>query len=566
MTEEKNKVFAVRCYLFLLLLLPNIYTVIASSDLSYSLPKKIAYFAVVLVCLLLPAFVLKARAYFIFEGIFSLFAAPIEIASIHLNRSTASTTFLSLVYQTDIGEATELLSSLWLIVVAMILMWVSYFYFAIKQDNKWLILGKMRWWVIGSIPMLLLAGGIVFTAYAKRLYNQTTVKGIASIATDIALMKFHKIYPYDFYINTYYILQEKKEIAEHNRALESFRFGISEKTDTVPSICLLVIGETARSMNFSLNGYERQTNPLLEKRSNIVSYAHAYSQANLTQYAVPHILSRIPATNQDSLFKEKSMVEAFAESGGCTYWISNQHAGAYLDRVIQTVDYAYTSTKDMTNVDNYDIILVDKLCEYLSHLKDNRKLIVIHSLGSHWRYDMRYTDDFALWKPAISSNSGYSVIQPDNRNQLLNAYDNSILYTDYFLDSIISVLESTHQPAFMLYLSDHGENLYDDERQLVFHGSYYGTEYEYNIPFIVWYSEQFAALYPEKVESLRINKDKRFNSEVVFHTLLNAAGIEQATDTNKSLVYSTMQDRDTLYALTGGSEVAMFTKEDKSSD
>ena len=548
--------------MFLLLLLPNIYTAFAATDLVYSPLKTVAYVAVVAVCLLLPAFVLKARAYFIVEGVISLFAAPIEIASLYLNKATASTSFLNLVFQTDMGEATELLSSYWVVVVVLLLLWGSYFFLAAKQEREWLFPRTLQWWVIGLLPVMLIAGGAVFAIYAKRFYNKTSAGDIALTAADLALMKFEKIYPYDFYINTCKIVQEQRRIAAYNRALESFSFGIQPRKDSVPAIYVLVIGETARSMNFSLNGYERPTNPLLSKRSNLVSFPHAYSQANLTSFSVPHILSRITAAGHDSIFSEKSLVEAFAEAGTATCWISNQHAGTYVDRILRTADSVYTTTKDATNEGNLDIYLADQLNRYLQTTEHKSRFVVVHSLGSHWRYDLRYTDRFAVWQPSISDNFSQNLIQPQNRQLLLNTYDNSILYTDYFLDSLISVLEHTHLPAFMLYLSDHGENLYDDERQLVLHGTYIGTEYEYNIPFIAWYSDEFAALHPEMAAALQDNRPKRFNSATVFHTMLSAAGITEIADQEKNLLAPTLQEQDTLFALTGEQTLTSFTKEE----
>ena len=92
---------------------------------------------------------------------------------------------------------------------------------------------------------------------------------------------------------------------------------------------------------------------------------------------------------------------------------------------------------------------------------------------------------------------------------MINAYDNAILYTDYFLNELISYVDSLDRPAVMLYMSDHGESFWDDERKLSMHGSYQISEYEYHVPLIIWYSEEYKAKYPHKVSAMQQNKTTR---------------------------------------------------------
>ena len=560
-TNDKNITLLRRTILYLLLLLPNIYALLQVSDLTVSPIKSIIYLIVVLVCLLLPALVLKARAYFIVEGVLSLFCAPIEIASIFLNKETLTQSFLALVYFTDSQEAGELLASLWFLVIPIIVVWVMYFFLASREPREWLLPKLMQRVLLISVPTLLLCGMIVFGILSHRLKKEQTLGQIAEDATDKVTLKFYKIFPYNFYLNSLALFHDERAITRQQEALEHFTFGIDKQQDTVPGVIVLVIGETARSANFSLNGYTRETNPRLMMRHNIISYPHAYSQANLTGFAVPHILSRITIDQRDRLYDEKDVIDAFKEAGFSNAWITNQTAGTYTARHLRTTDYHFTSTKGLSSVDNYDIALLSPLNDALTTLPNQHKVICLHTMGNHWRYDSRYPDEFGIFTPATDNNFNITNITPDAKEQLLNAYDNCIIYTDYFLDSLISCLERLHLPSMMLYLSDHGENLYDDRQQAVLHGSYAGTRYEYNIPFIIWYSDEYESLYPAKTAAMKMHQQTQFNSSTVFHTLLDAADIQQSIDVTKSLCSTSFHPLDTMPALTGNETLIMITRD-----
>ncbi|MBQ9338706.1 MAG: phosphoethanolamine transferase [Paludibacteraceae bacterium] len=548
-----------RTILFLLLLLPNIYAVFCVNDLTISLAKSIIYFVVVLTCLLLPALVLKAKAYFITEGLLTLLCAPIEIASIYINKETCSKPFLAIIYSTDRQEATELLSSMWFLVVAVLIVWAVYFYLAATEKQEWLLPKPLQKSLLILLPILPVCGMGVFSIFSYHFNREQTPAQIAADAADKIMMKFYKIFPYNFYVNSISLLRDERDIDKRIHQLEQFRFGISSRNDTLPEVVVLVIGETARSHNFSLNGYERPTTPLLSKRANIISYDSAYSQANLTAYAVPHILSRIPVIHRDCLYTERDMIDAFKEAGYSDAWITNQSAGTYTARHLHTTDYHYASHKGGSAEGNYDVELLTPLEQYLHTQTTAKKIICLHTMGNHWRYDSRYPIEFSVYQPTIDNKFNITDITPAAKEKLLNAYDNGILYTDFFLDSLINRLEMLQCPVIMLYLSDHGENIYDDEREVVLHGSYIGTRYEYNIPFILWYSEQYFSLHPDKVLQLRAHQHSQFNSAVVFHTLLDACGITEPIDSTMSLCHPAFCPMDTMQALTGDENFIKIT-------
>ncbi len=144
---------------------------------------------------------------------------------------------------------------------------------------------------------------------------------------------------------------------------------------------------------------------------------------------------------------------------------------------------------------------------------------------------------------------------------MVNAYDNTILYTDYFLDSLLTIVDAQDIPAVVIYMSDHGENLYDDERELILHGNYSASKWLFHVPFLVWYSDEYAHFYPEKIAQLKAHSDCRDNSSVLFASMLNAAGLSYINDTTsaaqlrtRSIFSPDYASPDTLYALTAEGE------------
>jgi glucan phosphoethanolaminetransferase (alkaline phosphatase superfamily) len=117
-------------------------------------------------------------------------------------------------------------------------------------------------------------------------------------------------------------------------------------------------------------------------------------------------------------------------------------------------------------------------------------------------------------------NRDKNVLIDEVRNILVNSYDNAIRYTDFFLDSTINMLQKTERPCLLLYIGDHGENLLDDDRHMLLHGTYSGSAYEFHVPMIVWYSDSYARKYPSEIENLQQNKRSKTSSMTLFATML----------------------------------------------
>lgn len=563
--RSRNKLKVI--VLLALLLFPNFYALFAASDLS-SPAKAGVYILVACMGLALPMLFLRRRTYFIVMGVLCLFCAPIEIASLYLNHNPATGTFIGLFYATNLQEIMGVVGAIWPLLVLLVAIWIVYFIIATHMPDDWIISRKVGLWFAGiGLPLLFGGGMFFFSRYARNIYRMQDTKEVLAFAKDLTLMKFYKIFPYNIYLNTYHIFADYRAMNQTQKVLGSFCFGLEAQKDSLPELYILVIGEAARSGNFALNGYCRPTTPCLSKRKNIVCFPNIYSQAGTTEQSVPHMISRIPITYHDRINEEKTLPEAFQEAGFEVAWLTNQSRILHLRRVLEVVDKRYETGKDMSTNNNYDELLLQPLREILANGK-NKQFIVLHTMGSHWRYDRRYTSDFEQFTPTLGNDFRLSMISPSNKQLLLNAYDNTILYTDYFLDSLISILAGQHVPTLMLYMSDHGENLYDDERLLVLHGNYSTSKWLFHVPLIVWYSDEYAALHPEKTNQLCKHIEYKDNSSLIFPSMLDAAGIEYINDTANSAIMRTRSifsqgytPLATLYVMTAEEECIVLNEE-----
>ena len=538
--------------LFVLLLLPIFVALFTAIDLEYSLLKKLAYLIVVCLLLALPATFLKARVYFIVEGVLNFLFFPIDIASLYLNRQSCSTAFLQNIFHTDWHEALELVASMWPFALVVVLLWVLYFVLAARVENKMLLPKKVRRAVYIGLPIACVAGIIAMMIHLKRIHPERSVGSMTLDAVGLVEMKLYKIYPYNLYLETYDIINNTYRQRQFQKEVTNFQFGISTQKGGDETIYVFVIGEASRYDHWSLHGYNRETTPLLAQCANIVSFDSAFSQANLTGYSVPLILTRATADNAELAFQEKSIPEAFQEAGYKVGVITKQIPSMLVERIMQNCDKSYFNAKGIDVEGNYDEEMIPLLGDYI---RDSIQFAVLHSLACHFRYEMRYPAEFARFQPTFGTAFSYSLISEENKELLVNAYDNAILYTDYFLGNLIHYLDSLDCPAVMLFMSDHGESFWDDERKLSLHGSYQISEYEYHVPLVVWYSDEYAAQQPQKVQAMKQNKTTPVSSDVVFYSLLDLAGIEDIVDSTRSICSPALQPQETFWVTTGSGEV-----------
>ncbi|MCS0591140.1 phosphoethanolamine transferase [Massilia norwichensis] len=340
---------------------------------------------------------------------------------------------------------------------------------------------------------------------------------------------FARSWPFGLMARGVDFYKERVYLADLNRRSAHFRFGAhAVQAADAPQVVVMVIGESSRYDRWSLNGYARETNPLLSQEANVVPLQDVITSVSATRLSVPVIVSRKPAT--DSLkdgFSEKSFLTAFKEAGFKTFWLSNQISFGKFDTPVSVfakeadvVDFL--NLGGFTDNSNYDEVLFGPLRHALADPAP-KKLVVLHTLGSHWNYSHRYPKQFDKWQPSLFGVDKPVYTDIRIKEQLNNSYDSSILYTDWFLAQVVGALKETAQPASMLYVADHGQTLYDNSCRLAFHG--HNTQYEFHVSAFAWYSDAYRERHPDKVSQLLRHRKARLATENIFHTLLDLADV-----------------------------------------
>ena len=418
---------------------------------------------------------------------------------------------------TNPDEAMELLDNLIPAVAGVLVLYIPLLVLAAWQWAKHTSLEaafqrRMRRAALRTGGVMLLAAALLYVVFPRGGERQ-------------GRFEYHvenEVYPVNVFYNLALALHESWLSTHYQERVAHFRFGATP-THNVDSteVYVLVVGETARSSNFQLYGYARPTNPQLSRESRLMVFRNVRSQSNTTHKSVPMLLTAATADDHSRLYHEKGILAAFGEAGFHTAFFSNQLRNhSYIDFLGEEANDACFIREKQPSSRPDDEQLLPYVAQELD--QHHRKLfIVLHMYGSHFNYRDRYSRANARFLPDEPTEA-----KAENRPQLLNAYDNTILHTDRILARLIGMLRARHCISAVLYTSDHGENIFDDSRHLFLHASPRPSEYDTDVPLLVWTSEQFGRQYPQVVNAMRSNLRKGAESNAsVFPTMLSIAGI-----------------------------------------
>ncbi len=317
-------------------------------------------------------------------------------------------------------------------------------------------------------------------------------------------------YPYNivYSVHEYWKIERLRGQAREMPAINS--------TQDIDSLhVVLVLGEAMRADHVGLNGYERNTTPKLTQRTNLVSLPHIYSEYTHTSASVPHLLTMTDSLQPNIKHTTTSFISCFKYSGYHTAWISNQDYGHSYATFIQEADTIIFPNADKS-VFVYSKWLDEELLPpMLESMSTTKNLSILHTIGSHWYYNNHVSDNLNIFQPTTDNR----VVTNNTIEQIVNSYDNTVLYLDYFLDSLCTIL--TDKNALVIYLSDHGESLGEDGRY--FHAND-GEECTHPAC-VVWYSDKYAEMFPDKIKALHANYTKPYRTDFLFYSILSATGI-----------------------------------------
>ena len=319
------------------------------------------------------------------------------------------------------------------------------------------------------------------------------------------------VLPWSYTINS---IRYQAQQLEHSKKQELLPNATIKNNNKM--VVVLVIGESARVGNFSLYGYQRETNPEL-KKLDVLALKNATASATYTTASVHSMLSYKGDTSDNY----EPLPNYLQRTGVDVIWRSKNWGEPTLK--IQTYERD-TDLKASCKGDDCDMdgVLLTGLKERIISSKQNKVFVVLHTSGSHGpTYYTKYPSRFEIFKPGCKT----VELKECSQQQLVNSYDNTIVYTDYFLSQVIKMLkELKDTPSTMIYMSDHGESL--GEKGLYLHGTpfAFAPDVQKKIPFIIWESKSF--MNEKKATNTFVKPMNSYGQSNIFHTILGAFGIE----------------------------------------
>jgi len=312
----------------------------------------------------------------------------------------------------------------------------------------------------------------------------------------------------------------------HGAGIEKFPYH-ARRLDGGEEVHILVVGESARRGSWSAYGYQRPTTPYLNHLEGGVFLQRAMADANLTSFAVPMILTGMTPEEITSARPHGTLLDLAKEAGYSTAWLVNQDldVSTWLGITADRLEYPPDPQSGFFGRHTPDDVLLPAYRRELARVGAAR-FIGMHIMESHWEYYRRYPPSFQRFGTANRLNTVSlllkgGTIAPD----LTDAYDNSVLYTDWFLQQVIEQARRLRVPASVTFIPDHGESLPALDGGAAGHGQAFYNAAQFEIPAFVWVNDAYRAAHPRQLAALKANAAREIRSHDFFYTVADLMGI-----------------------------------------
>lgn len=406
--------------------------------------------------------------------------------------------------------------------------------------------------LIGAIPSYIVYRANIPTVnFKSALLEKGKVIGIALGVIAILLFSFSKSYtsffrehkPLRYYANPAYYIYSighyiQQSFSHSYTGIEPYgQDAVASTSEKNRQLIIVVVGEAARWDHFSLNGYGRETNPLL-KKEDIVNFTQFTSCGTETAISVPCMFSSFGREDYEGEKAKhtENILDVLKRSGANILWRDNNSDSKGVALRVTYEDYKTADKNTICDNDQCrDEGMLVGLQEYINAHPKGDIVIVLHQMGNHGpAYYKRYPKAFEKFTPVCKTNQ----LEQCSQQEITNAYDNVLLYTDYFLTKVIDVLQENDSSfaTAMFYVSDHGESL--GEKGLYLHGFPYAIapEAQKHVPAVMWFGKKFSV----NKEQLKQRSTQPYTHDFIFHTMLGMSEV-------KTTVYQ--PDLDILHGL-----------------
>ncbi|MGZ0014902.1 phosphoethanolamine transferase [Yeosuana sp. AK3] len=311
---------------------------------------------------------------------------------------------------------------------------------------------------------------------------------------------------------------------------EILKEDIQIKTDN--EILVVVLGESTTSQHMQLYNYNRETTPLLNSiRDSLFIYNNVISTDVITTKSLPKMLTSIDNRSKKNI--STNIINVFNSAGYKTYWLSNQRPIGFYDNQISTIAsisnfLKFYNHESEVKTTSYDEVLIPDFNSVLN--EDGKKAIFLRLIGTHFDYNNRYPPNF---------NNFFSNTKTPKKVKIINDYDNAVLYNDFVVYSFIKELQKQNKKSALIYLSDHGENLYHEGTDFFGRSETVLTKSMFKIPFIVWLSKDF-----EMPSDFEYKPNRAFMADHTYESIGHLFGVlYKDMDSHKSIFSNTFKER-----------------------
>ena len=348
-------------------------------------------------------------------------------------------------------------------------------------------------------------------------------------------------FPYTIYkaITNYNSAKEKFKAVNLNKLGGKFT-NVNHKNLNENEVYVLILGESTTRNHMNLYNYYRNTNPKLnEIKNELLIYKDVVSPHTHSITSIEKVLTLSSYESPEKKF-DGTIIQLFNKAGFKTYWVSNQKPMG-INETTTTIISQNCDERVFVNTSGYGVKSLDKkILKPFKTILDNKvskKLIILHLMGTHVQYKDQYERDYDVFKSTAKTK-----FEHQTAFETINAYDNAILYNDYVISEIIKDLKLTNTKAFALYLSDHGEDVYET-LNFTGHLESNGSKPMYDIPFVLWQSDKFKKDNSEFIFDI----NRKYSTENLIFTISNLAKITfEEFDATKSIVNKSFVEKERL--------------------
>jgi lipid A ethanolaminephosphotransferase len=407
--------------------------------------------------------------------------------------------------QTDIHESLDLFSLKFVAYLLFLGLLPSYFIYKTEIIYPTSI-ASMFFAKLKSIVLVLILTAVIVFSFSK-FY--------ASFFREHKILRFYSNPTYWIYSTGYYLYHTyfKKQ-----HTLKQIGLDATIDTNTTRKIVIMVVGEAARADHFSLNGYQKETNPQLQTKD-LINFSKLYSCGTSTAYSVPCMFSVYKRDNysyEKAHYTENVLDVLNHTKKVAILWRDNNSDSKGVALRVLFEDYKSNKLNPVCDTECRDIGMLKGLDKFIEKNKDKNILIVLHQMGNHGpAYFKRYTKEYEVYKPVCTTNQ----LEECSKESINNAYDNALRYSDMFLAHTIEFAKQyDNEDVAVIYMADHGESL--GENGIYLHGLPYfiAPEAQIHVGAFLWLNKKFKRKLDYK--NILAKKDKKLSHDNLFHTLL----------------------------------------------